>query len=175
MLIKKIIQITICILVFIILNNSYSFAQEHHEDSHHNSNNHNHKNHLALFAGATSNLEHSHTAFTLGIDYEYRFSEKLGAGLLAEYIFEDHTEILLGVSIVWHPVSNLKILAAPLVALTVLDLIPDGTKLHSEFGFRAGAGYDFHIKNHSIGPTVNLDFIDGNTALVYGLNFGFGF
>lgn len=172
---KKSIQILFCLVVSIITSTVHSFAQSHLEDKSHHENDSHDKNHLALFIGASSNLKHPHTAFTMGLDYEYRFAEKFGTGLFAEYVFEDHAEILLGIPLVWHPVHNFKILAAPLFAFTMLEVIPDGTELHFELGLRAGAGYDFHIKNKSIGPMVNLDFIDGNTVLVYGLNFGYGF
>jgi hypothetical protein len=175
MFINKSTQLLFGFAVFILTNPVFSIAQVHQGDSDHESNHHHDKNHLALFLGASSNLEHSHTAFTLGLDYEYRFAEKFGTGLLAEYIFEDQAEVLLGVPIVWHPVQNLKIMAAPLVAFSILKVIPDGTQLHLELGLRLGTAYDFHFKNNSIGPAINLDFIDGNTVLVYGLNFGVGF
>jgi len=44
-----------------------------------------------------------------------------------------------------------------------------------EFLFRAGVGYEFEIGRWSILPEFNIDFVDGEEALVYGVSFGYGF
>ena len=67
---------------------------------------------------------------------------------------------------IWvHPDGGFKFLLAP------------GLETHSghtEFLVRAGAYYDFRVKS-LISPTVNVDFVDGEEILVYGLTFGRGF
>ncbi len=44
-----------------------------------------------------------------------------------------------------------------------------------DFLFRAGVGYEFEIDRWSISPVFNVDFVDGEQVLVYGLSFGYGF
>ncbi len=44
-----------------------------------------------------------------------------------------------------------------------------------DFLFRAGVGYEFEIDRWSISPEFNVDFVDGEQVLVYGLSFGYGF
>ena len=48
-----------------------------------------------------------------------------------------------------------------------------GTDNH--FLFRLGAGYDIDLRNISLTPTVNLDFVEGEESLVFEISLGKGF
>ena len=40
---------------------------------------------------------------------------------------------------------------------------------------RIGATYDFEVRDFTIAPVLNLDFVDGEGIWVYGVNIGKGF
>ena len=144
------------------ISESHAVHQEHHS----------YQNHLAVFTGATTNFDHESTDFTLGVDYEYRLSEVFGIGLFGEMIFADHEETLVGVPFFFHiKNSPLKIVLAPGIAI----LEDHHGDKYEEFLLRGGIGYDIHLDAFSITPTVNVDVIDGNTSLAYGIAFGIGF
>ena len=46
---------------------------------------------------------------------------------------------------------------------------------HKDFLFRIGAGYDFHYDKVSITPTLDVDYIGGDIAVVVGVGLGIGF
>lgn len=181
----------ILIISLILSTTNLLVAQEDHKhhsnDKHHEKHGHGHhfhKHHVALFMGASTNFGHDATLATIGIDYEYRFVEKIGAGAVCEYLFDDKTEeIVAGICLVYHPIDNFKILAGPLYqnASHKADDSHEGhgadhgSSSSENFGLRVGAGYDFHLGKLSITPTINSDFIDGATILVYGLGLGLGF
>ena len=61
-------------------------------------------------------------------------------------------------------------------SLTILSIT--GYELshgHGEGMVRVGVGYDIPVGRMFITPTVNVDFVDSEEVLVYGLAFGFGF
>lgn len=128
-----------------------------------------HPHHLALFGGATT-LE-GHTAGTAGADYEYRFGagqSALGVGVLFDQAFGDASHSIVGAPLFFHPFLGAKFLAAPAMEIS-----------HGESHFlaRVGAGYDIPLgaTAYTLSPMFNLDFVEGHTAMVYGLAFGFGF
>ena len=175
-----IITILLANLIFAMFSAS---AQEHtqHDDAQaHEHDTHYHKNHVALLVGATSNLSHSSTLFTAGVDYEFRFHEKIGIGFGAELLTGDATEYVLGIPVFIHPVSSLKFNFGPLLVL--LEEHSDDhstepeTEMVSEFGLRIGVAYDFHIgKRFSLTPMVNYDYVNKSSAVMYALGFGIGF
>mgnify|MGYP006293087375 CR=1 FL=1 len=157
---------------------SYTSAQ-HAEDGHDGEEHaHYHTHHIAVFNGLTSNFTHNNTAYSVGMDYEYRFSRFIGAGLLTEYIATEEGEILGGLPLFLHLTKGLKVTLAPLLV---------NKKEHHEdhdhhgeenrvtnFAFRLGAGYGFHVGKLSIAPSINFDMGE-SSALVYGINIGLGF
>ena len=146
-----------------------SFAQDQHTNIHDI-----HKHHIAVFVGATSNLDAEHTDFTAGIDYEFRtpfLHNKLGIGLFGEIVFAEHKETIVGLPIVYHPSESFKFLVAPGMAFAE----DDHGHSHKEFIFRFGTAYELHVSGFSISPTLNADLIDGHFSLVYGFSLGFGF
>jgi hypothetical protein len=141
-------------------------------DAHAHGGHHAHRNHLALFTGATTNFEHESTDFTIGVDYEYRVNDTFGIGLLGEIVYAEHKETIVGVPFFIHMKSSpLKFVLAPGVIM--------GEDHHhhkfEKFLFRGGLGYDIHMGDYAITPTVNADVVDGDVSLVYGIAFGIGF
>jgi hypothetical protein len=136
---------------------------EHHAIHHHG----------AIFLGTTHSFYAEHTDFTLGAEYELRFSDRIGAGLFAEMVFAAHQEQLVGIPLLVH-FHNLKLFAGP--GMVFIQAEHHGHKeTHSEFLVRTGAGYDIHLGSASISPTFSLDFINGHLYAVPGIGFGIGF
>ena len=133
-------------------------AEEEHKESHY------HRNHVGLFLGNT--YEEGEDEFTIGLDYEYRFSQYFGIGLLGEYVGEDAREGVGMVLLFIHPYKGFRFVAAA------------GVKPKAEetkFIWRLGIGYRFPIGNWTIAPEFNLDFTEGRTVEVFGVSFGYGF
>ena len=131
--------------------------QEEHGEIHH-------RHRLELFLG-NSHEEHK-DGFSAGLAYEYRLNQILGIGGLVEYVGGDFEEWIGAVPIFVHPYQGLRFLLAP-----GLVFEEHGT----EFLFRTGLAYEFEIDRLSITPEFNVDFVDGEEVLVYGVSFGYGF
>ena len=165
----------ILILGYLLICETLIFAQ--HLDKNPNPEAHDHlsKHHLALFNGATTNFDHNSTAYTLGVDYEFRISQLLGIGIFGEYIFSEPKEILGGISVYVHPANGLKIIAAPVLIYSEGSHdIGHESESETHFACRLGAGYDFHVWIFSIGPAINYD-IGKSNAINYGVSLGYGF
>jgi hypothetical protein len=133
---------------------------------------HLHRNHLALFTGATTNFEHESTDFTIGVDYEYRVNDMFGIGLLGEIVYAEHKETIVGVPFFIHMKNApLKIVLAPGVIMAE----DHHHHKYEKFLFRGGLGYDIHMGDYSVTPTLNADVVDGDVSLAYGIAFGVGF
>jgi hypothetical protein len=134
-----------------------------------------HTHHAALFLGGTHAdveieteggiREEGEDAFTVGLDYEYRFSQLFGVGGLVEYAGGEleTTSAMAGLFI--HPIGGLKLFLAPGVE-------HEGDE--NEFLFRAGVHYNFLFGNFVVTPVLAVDFVDGEENLVYGVSFGYG-
>ena len=131
---------------------------EEHKESHY------HRHHVGLFLGSTH--EEGQHEFTIGLDYEYRFSQYVGIGLLGEYVGEDAREAVILIPLFIHPYKGFRFMAAP-------GIKPK--KDEEKFILRLGVAYQFPIGNWTIAPEFNLDFTEGNTVEVYGVSFGYGF
>lgn len=120
----------------------------------------------AVFIGATT--FDSETDFTYGIEYEYKFSKMWGAGAVFEKTNDAHhgdgTEVSL-VSAYLHPWKELRI-GAGFGKEEV-----GGDHPHKENLTRLSVSYDFHVANIGVAPTFAVDFIDGETATVFGVAF----
>ena len=135
-------------------------GEEHaeHRESHY------HRHHVGLMLGNTH--EEGEDEFTIGLDYEYRFSQYFGIGLIGEYVGEDAREgVGMGLLFI-HPYKGFRFLAGA------------GVKPKAEetkFIWRLGIGYRFPIGNWTIAPEFNVDFTEGRVVEVYGVSFGYGF
>ena len=131
---------------------------EEHKESHY------HRNHVGFFLGNTH--EEGKDEFTTGLDYEYRFSQYVGIGVLLEYVGEDEREGVGMIPLFLHPYKGFRFVAAA------------GAKLkegETKFISRLGIGYRFPIGDWTIAPEFNLDFTEGKTVEVYGVSLGYGF
>lgn len=148
-------------------------------------------NEAAIFLGGTD--EHGHpTEFTWGVDYKRRVAQRWGIGGIFDYAGGSLRNAILASSVTWWPVGKLSLMAAPGIefhrgrAATSgcgcghslksgdLDQADEIDEDAEYFVFRVGAGWDFHLgTNYGIQPQVNLDFVEGETVWIYGLNFTF--
>ncbi|HUV64998.1 MAG TPA: hypothetical protein VMW24_13955 [Sedimentisphaerales bacterium] len=144
------------------------FASEQTHEIHQDSG-HYHLNMLEVFLGNTHEDAHheSEDGFTIGFTYERRFSELLGMGGFYEYAAGDFDKWSVGVPLFIHPYEGFRFALAPGLEHRHGD---------DEFLFRAGVGYEFELSERWIVmPEFNVDFVDGDESLVFGLTLGYGF
>jgi outer membrane scaffolding protein for murein synthesis (MipA/OmpV family) len=157
---KKTILMAVCIVAALTLG---AKAEDGHKTEDHH---HGHKHHVAVFFGGTHDY-HDENAFTLGLDYEYRLTELLGAGALIDYAGGDIESAVIGGGLFIHPWQDLRFLTA------VGKEIHNG---HNEFLVRLGVMYDFHLEGWTLSPTINVDLLESDHQnVVYGIAFGRGF
>ncbi len=126
---------------------------------------------VGVFLGATNDA-HSVTDFTVGVEYEYKFTEHFGIGAVYEHSPSAHDDDGVSVylaSAYLHPHAGWR-----------LGLGIGEEKLHGDHGhkqslYRASVAYDFHIGGFGIAPTFNLDRVDGESIEVYGVTFSKAF
>ena len=125
-----------------------------------------HKHHVAVFFGNTHDY-HGEDAFTVGVDYEYRLTDLLGVGVLADFAGDEIDTKVVGGGIFIHPWKEFHLLTA---------LGNEHHKGEDEYLLRLGISYDFMIEKWSISPTLNCDLLEsGKENWVYGLAIGRGF
>ncbi|MHC6647651.1 hypothetical protein ACYTPF_13845 [Alteromonas sp. HB246098] len=122
--------------------------------------------HLSALVGTTYTKECGN-AFTLGIDYEYRLSDFLGVGFVAEYAFEDldaYTYLL---------VADLHI------TNNFIAQIGPGVEFHGSHKMevaRLGFLYEFEVSGFTISPQLHYDYHRNHkSAVVAGLAIGMSF
>lgn len=143
-----------------------ALAQEGHHDTQGHEGEHSfHKNLIAGFIGITAEDRHE-TALTLGLDYERRLNESFGIGLGVEHSFGDLDFTVLTVPFALH-FGPTKVFVAP--GLEKSDHHGD------EFLARVGVEYAFEVGHAELAPKLMLDFVDGETVVVFGLGIGKGF
>ncbi len=161
-----------------------AFREEHGEEHHL------HKHHIGVFLGATEGIEehgeehggdgnvdpHSEGSsdgkddpgFTIGFDYERRFTQLFGFGGMIDWVVEGNREWLIGPIAFLHPVGGAKLYAAP-----CFERVTDTST--NEFVFRVGASWDFEVGKYSVGPHLIYDFSDEHDLWVVGIGIGRGF
>ncbi|MEM1091243.1 MAG: hypothetical protein AAGI67_12740 [Pseudomonadota bacterium] len=123
--------------------------------------------HLSLFTGVTD-ISGKDTAFTLGLDYEYRLNDRLGIGTVVEEAFgEIDATTILAVADIHLGHGALIMQVGPGVEIL------DDKEL---FVARVGMLYEFERGAYTISPQLHYDYHDGGKdALVLGLAFGMSF
>lgn len=119
-----------------------------------------------IFIGATH--FDNETNFTYALEYEYKFNPKFGAGLIYERTENAHhgDGVTLKIAaLYYHPVSSFRL------GIGYGEEKVGGEIQHTEELYRVVASYDYHFENFSVAPTLAFDFIDGETATVFGLGF----
>ena len=107
------------------------------------------RNGVAFFMGATD--DDQEVAFTLGVDYEYRFARRFGLGGLIDFALGDLRSFVLGVPVFFHPSERWKLFAAPGFERRESD---------NNFLVRLGAGYSFDVGPVDLEPSFQVDFVD---------------
>ncbi len=132
------------------------------------------RHHVAVTPSLTSSLsaeEATGAIAGIGLDYEEHLGEVWGVGVYAEMLFaQPQTYLLTGLPLFIHPFSHFHLLLAP-----ELKWAHEAEAWSRIPAFRAGAAYDIHFDHLSVSPTLNADFIEGQTELNYGLSIGWGF
>ena len=122
--------------------------------------------HFSVFLGSSDN-DHG-TAFTLGLDYEYRATEFLGLGGIVEHAFEeiDATTALL--------VADLH-----LTHQFIVQTGPGVEFLHeedeAEFVYRVGVLYEWEFGGTTVSPQLHYDWAEEEQTVLFGLAFGLCF
>jgi hypothetical protein len=116
-----------------------------------------------IFLGAT-NMK-SETEFTFGIEYEYKLSDKWGVGAVFERTNAAHYNDGVAVGLVsayYHPTNSVRF------GIGFGQERVGGGHPHKEDLYRLSAVYDIHFENFGLAPTLAVDFIDGQEAVVFG-------
>jgi len=117
-----------------------------------------------IFLGATDFKDE--TNFTFGFEYEYRFDKEWGAGVVFERSNNAHDGDGVAVwvaSAYYHPVPDVRL------GVGLGQERIGGAHPHNEDLYRMSASYDFHFGSVGIAPTIAVDFIDGDEAIVFGI------
>lgn len=124
------------------------------------------RHHLSIITGGSALTGESESAFTLGLDYEYRISRLIGVGIVAEQAFGDlDATTLLAVADI-HVWRGFAFQVGPGV-----EFIDN----ESHFVARLGALYEFEFgEGYTVSPQVHYDFSTEDT-IVFGLAFGVAF
>lgn len=123
--------------------------------------------HLSAVIGGTHIPHEDETAFTLGVDYEYRLNKTLGLGFVAEHAFGpvDSTTLLAVADI--HIAGGFAIQIGPGV-----EFVND----ESFFVARLGALYELELgENFTIAPQLHYDFSGHDDAIVFAIGIGRAF
>ncbi len=144
-----------------------------------------HRHHAGFFVGG-STLK-SENGFTIGGDYEYRFSKYLGVGVQVEHAYGELKETVFAFPVFFHPGAGLRLAAGPgferftgeLSSITAEDEGHGAEATHDKnnhFLWRMQILYDFPVgERFTITPNFALDFLSGRQVAVYGVTFGVGF
>ena len=145
--------------------------------------------HLALFLGlgVEEKKDHDEDTFAVGMEYEYRFSERWGVGGAYETLGDDSIRnhlLVLPVSL--HPGAGWRLFFGPgyewyddSQASKSHDAAgKEGEHKHKDkFLLRLGAGYEFGLGAHwSLAPELIIDALEnGDTTWLAGVAIGYHF
>lgn len=171
-------KIFIFLIFIIVTTNAQSFENNdlHKENRQH----HAYHNHVALFLGGTTFYKNNESHFSLGLDYLYRPNNEnpWAYSIMFEGIFAEHTEYVIALPIYHYIISEWWFRTAPGIEI-IQEEEHHGDevelKTQIEFLYRIGTGYSFHLGNIVLSPSVDLDFVRNNDALVWGINIGYSF
>ncbi len=111
---------------------------------------HDHRHHVAVFVGAT-HAEGTDEP-TVGVDYQYRLTPKIGVGALVDRAGGDLDATIVAGALFFHPYEGLLLLAAA---------GNENTDHGDEFIVRAGIGYEFELNGGwTLTPQLNFDFVE---------------
>ncbi len=179
-------HILVIVHIFLLVAAAAVASDEHHgsaEAAEHNaSGHHEYKNEFALFLGGTDEKGHA-TESTFALEYQRELAAGWALGGIIEHAGGDLRNTIFVVPVYWKPVAGLLLLAGPGVeyhegreggehfASDKSEVKSDENEIY--FLFRVGTGYSFHVgERYSIVPNVNVDFVNSEEVLAYGVSFG---
>jgi hypothetical protein len=152
-------------LMFVMLASTAVNAQSGHGDEQGSEEHSFHSNFIGVFLGATRKSRRTE-AFTLGLEYNRRFTEHFGMGVLAEKVFADDEFNVYALGFAYYA-GPWKVYAAP--------GLEKSSHHGNEFLLRVGVEYAFKAGPLEISPQIDLDFVGGEQVLVFGVTIGKGF
>ena len=175
--------LSIAFISFLFLTGSLS-ASDYKEQEHSSQEEHFHPNELAIFLGATDEIEDGNTHFTIGGEYERRLNSKFGISAVFERVSAvDEWAIVTPAT--FRPVKSLKLTIGPGFENKAHHeeenhTSQSDTNRETFFLFRAGAGYSFEFAtNLSLQPSIYFDSIRENgewiEKIVFGASLAIGF
>lgn len=176
---------------------STTWAQEHSGHSSESHEEHFHRNELALVLASTYEAEENKNLFTIGGEYERRFTPRLGVAVTVEFLDSNDARVLV-FPVTIRVVQGLKFLVGPGWERKSRRSSEEHEDPHADphadshegdpveneadnlFLFRFGVHYGFEFGGrYSITPGIDLDLISEEhgvaKAIVYGVNFGIAF
>ncbi len=149
------VNVVCCLAVLLLSTGAY--AQEHEAAEFH-------QIHAAVLVG-DSHSPHQN-GFTFGGDVEFRLVRRLGLGITGEHVNQPFRENVWVFPAVVHPVAGLKLTVGPGIERVFDEHAPHHTEQHALL--RLGASYDIPVRRGwTIDPDVAVDFVDGETVVVY--------
>ena len=122
---------------------------------------------LSVFLGGTTTEEVS--AFTIGLDYQYRVSSAIGVGVLVDHAAGDIKSTLVAAALFLH-YKQWEATVAPAVEFH------GDSEEETAMAFRIGLGYELSLGSYGIVPAVFFDTERaGEPAFVYGVALGMDF
>jgi hypothetical protein len=121
------------------------------------------RNEVASFAGFIRYEDDNYN--TLGFDYQHRFGETFGLGVLLNWSPARDESLQIGVPLSYNPrgVRGLRWTAAA------------GLHMETAAFLRFGVAYRLGFERLIVAPGVNWDILSGSDAIVYGVSVGVGF
>jgi len=168
-------------------------AQEHGEASTGEESHGHHANVVSVFLGHTSERvdggEHLEQGFTFGFEYTRRFTPRFSFGGVVERAGGDIRGTLLIAQAFYRIVGELRLVAGPGVefrddhseepehhgGLLAASEPPTRARDTTVFLVRVGAIYEFEFDRWIVAPTVAIDFVGRDEALVLGVSIGYAF
>ena len=127
--------------------------------------------HLSLVLGGTHVNAADETAFTFGVDYEYRINELIGVGAVAEHAVGDIDATTLLAVADFHLWRGLALQVGPGV-----EFIDEGEETETFAIGRVGVLYEVEFgEGFTVSPQFHYDISSGEDAIVFGLSFGRAF
>lgn len=114
---------------------------------------------VGVFVGDTSEDRRSESGVTLGLEYEYRATERYGIGLTAERVAGDFDTDVFVLPVAVHH-GPWKFYAGP-----GFETGPEG----DEGLLRVGIEYGFRLGKYELSPQIDLDFVEGDRLFIFGL------
>jgi len=136
------------------------------------------ENFFSVFVGGVTPLEESSlTSFSVGTDYELRFTPQWGAAALVVVTVGDHPRVgQIAVGGTYRPIPRLRLSAWPGIEFVDVPQA-DGSTEREVFGLvNVGASYAFKNRGVTIAPMLYVDLLgETDINLTYGLAIGSGF